>query len=91
MCLIQGILTDQALQLLVDSTWTSLDVSFSTISDDGLQSAMQSLPNLLALDLTGCRFHPRTLQLLSEHCPQLQVLRLGILLDLAGTLCVKLY
>lgn len=47
---------------------------------------MQSLPNLLALDLTGCRFHPRTLQLLSEHCPQLQVLRLGILLNFAGIL-----
>lgn len=87
MCLIQGILTDQALQLLVDSTWTSLDVSFSTISDDGLRIAMQSLPNLLALDLTGCRVHPKTLQLLSEHCPQLQVLRLGILLDFADTLC----
>lgn len=75
---VQGILTDQALKLLVDSTWTSLDLSFSTVSNASLQEALQSLPNLLVLDISGCKFQPRTLQMLGKHCPQLQILRLGM-------------
>ena len=77
-CVMQGILADQALRLLADSTWTSLDISFSTVSDACMQNVIKSLPNLLTLDITGCKFHPRTLQLLGQHCPQLQVLRLGM-------------
>lgn len=56
-----------------------------------MQSVVQTLPNLLALDITGCKFHPETLQLLGQHCPQLQVLRLGACLPALSKAYLHVY
>ncbi|KAL0052743.1 hypothetical protein WJX82_006893 [Trebouxia sp. C0006] len=73
----QGLLTDPALAMLVDSSWTSLDISESCVTDAGLQTALQTTPHLLSLDLTGCIVSQRTVRSLGSWCDQLQVLRIG--------------
>lgn len=70
-------MTSGALNLLVDSSWTSLDVSNSSVADTAVQAALQCTPHLLSLDLTGCAVSQRTVRSLGEWCPQLQVLRIG--------------
>ena len=82
--MLQGLLRDETLKLLVDSIWTSLDISFSSVTNDGLLYVMKSLPALLHLDITGCYFTTQTLQALSQHCLQLQVLRIGEPIPLSG-------
>ena len=76
--LAQGLLTDAALAMLVDSSWTSLDISGSCVTDAGLQTALQTTPHLLSLDLTGCIVSQRTVRSLGSWCDQLQVLRIGL-------------
>ncbi|DBA86040.1 TPA: hypothetical protein ACH3X1_005568 [Trebouxia sp. C0004] len=75
--LVQGLLTDAALAVLVDSSWTSLDISESCVTDTGLQTALQTTPHLLSLDLTGCIVSQQTVRSLGSWCTQLQVLRIG--------------
>ena len=76
--LAQGLLTDAALAMLVDSSWTSLDISESCVTDAGLQTALQTTPHLLSLDLTGCIVSQKTVRSLGSWCTQLQVLRIGL-------------
>lgn len=76
--LAQGLLTDAALAMLVDSSWTSLDISESCVTDAGLQTALQTTPHLLSLDLTGCIVSQKTVRSLASWCDQLQVLRVGL-------------
>ncbi|KAA6424335.1 MAG: hypothetical protein FRX49_05547, partial [Trebouxia sp. A1-2] len=73
----QGLLTDAALAMLVDSSWTSLDISESCVTDAGLQTALQTTPHLSSLDLTGCIVSLKTVRTLGSWCDQLQVLRIG--------------
>lgn len=74
----QGLLTDAALAMLVDSSWTSLDISESCVTDAGLQTALQTTPHLSSLDLTGCIVSLKTVRTLGSWCDQLQVLRIGL-------------
>ena len=76
--LAQGLLTDAALAMLVDSSWTSLDISESCVTDTGLQTALQTTPHVLSLDLTGCIVSQKTVRSLGSWCTQLQVLRIGL-------------
>ncbi len=77
--LLQCLLNNAALDMLVDSNWTSLDVSDSSVTDAALQAALQTTPHLLSLDLTGCVVSQKTVRSLGTWCPQLQVLRIGAL------------
>ena len=67
----------KALEMLIDSSLTALDISYSRVTDAALQNALQTTPNLLSLDVTGCQLSQRTVRALGTWCPQLQVLRLG--------------
>ena len=73
----QGLLDSQALEMLIDSSLTALDIANSQVTDAALQNALQTTPNLLSLDVTGCQVSQRTVRSLGTWCPQLQVLRLG--------------
>lgn len=74
---LQKLLENSALDLLTDSSWTSLDLSDSIITDSAVQTALGRTPQLLSLDLTGCKVSQQTIRLLGSWCPQLQVLRIG--------------
>ena len=68
-----------ALPALLDSTWTTLDLSgASDLKDSTLHLATQQLPLLKAIDLTGCsKLSAMGYQQLGSSCPQLEVLRVG--------------
>lgn len=87
--LAQGLLTDAALAMLVDSSWTSLDVSESCVTDTGLQTALQTTPHLLSLDLTGCIVSQKTVRSLGSWCGQLQVLRIGLFYCYLSKICTN--
>lgn len=74
---LQRLIDDSALDLLTDSSWTCLDLSDSIITDSAVQTALGRTPQLLSLDLTGCKVSQQTIRLLGSWCPQLQVLRIG--------------
>lgn len=74
---LQRLLDDSALEVLVDSSCTSLDLCDSSVSDHAVQNALQSTPHLMSLDLTGCNVSQQTVRSLGSWCPQLQVLRIG--------------
>ena len=70
-------MNDPALEALTDSSWTCLDLYSSNVTDSGVQKALASTPQLLLLDLTGCKVSLQTIRMLGSWCPQLQVLRIG--------------
>ena len=63
--------------MLTDGSWTCLDLHGSNVTDSGVQKALASTPELLLLDLTGCKVSHQTIRMLGSWCPQLQVLRIG--------------
>ena len=73
----QKLLDDSALAVLIDSSWTCLDLYGSNVSDSGVQQALGNTPQLLLLDLSGCKVSQQTIGKLGSWCPQLQVLRIG--------------
>lgn len=73
----RGLLDNKALEKLIDSSLTALDIAHSQVTDAALQNALQTTPNLLSVDVTGCQVSQRTVRSLGTWCPQLQVLRLG--------------
>lgn len=74
---LQGLLDDSALALLIDSSWTCLDLYGSNVTDSGVQVALANTPQLLLLDVSGCKVSQHTIRKLGSWCPQLQVLRIG--------------
>lgn len=74
---LQRLLDDSALALLIDSSWTCLDLYGSNVTDSGVQQALANTPQLLLLDLSGCKVSQQTIRKLGSWCPQLQVLRIG--------------
>lgn len=73
----KGLIDDHAINLLLDSSWTTLDVADSSLTDRALQAALKTTPHLLSLDLKGSRVSQMTVRSLGTWCPQLQVLRIG--------------
>lgn len=74
----QGLVTDATLSLLADDEWNVLDLAgCAQLSDGGVLEALARTPRLRAIDLSGCSLSTATLRLLPQHCPLLQVLRLG--------------
>ncbi len=75
---IQGMLTDQALLLLLDEDFVSLDLAHArSVTRDGVAVVLRELPLLRTLDLSHAAFHPASLASLAQTSPLLEVLRLG--------------
>ena len=74
----QGALTDEALSMLVDEDFVSLDLAHaSALTHRGISAAVGGLPLLRTLDLSHTAFLPSALPELAETCPLLEILRLG--------------
>lgn len=71
-------LTDDALVALSDPGFLSLDISGSRACGMALLQAAEKMPNLRALDITGCeKISSGCLKKLARLCPRLALLRLG--------------
>jgi hypothetical protein len=76
---LRRLLNDTALLLLADEGQHTLDLHGSgrQLSDGGIRSAVQRMPDLRQVDLRSCPVGGDTLRTLGSCCPHVNVLRLG--------------
>ncbi|OEL23367.1 hypothetical protein BAE44_0015617, partial [Dichanthelium oligosanthes] len=77
------LLNDEVLTSLAESSWEILDISGSDVTDVGLAAVANVCSNLRAVDISRCE--KITTAGVSEivcHCPSLEILRCGILIEL---------